>query len=116
MGTRAETLTRKRLRYGFGIGCEEYSQENIGMVRNLQAELLTSAEYIGYFDAYEGKLRVFVFDTESDRDKALREARKIGFTSAGACEGILSASNADLQRPHLKTIKNKNTFYKELYR
>ena len=116
MGTRAEALTRKRLRYGFGVGHEEYNRENIIKVRDLQAELLTSKEYIGYFDAYEGTLRVFVFDTEADRDKVLREAKRIGFKSAGPCEGVLSVSNADLKRPHLKTINNKNSFYKELYR
>ena len=116
MGSRAEALNRKRMRYGFGVGLEEYSRRNIGMVRDLQAEILTSEDYIGYFDAYEGTLRVFVFDREAERDRILKEARRIGFDSAGGCEGILSISNADLQRPHLNKIRNNNTFYKELYR
>ena len=40
MGSRAEALNRKRMRYGFGVGLEEYSRRNIGMVRDLQAEIL----------------------------------------------------------------------------
>ena len=116
MGSRAEALNRKRMRYGLGVGLEEYSPNNRNMVRDLQAELLTSQGYIGYFDTYEGTMRVFVFDKEDERDRIVKEARSIGFGSAGLCEGIISISNAELQRPHLDKIKNRNTFYKELYR
>ena len=116
MGSRAETLNRKRMRYGFGVGFEDYNRENIIKVRDLQAELMSNGDYIGYFDTYGGSLRVFLFDNESGRDKALKEAKQIGFTSAGKCEGVISVSNAEIKRPHLDNIRNSHAFYRELYR
>lgn len=106
---------RKRLRYGMGIGLEEYSSRNIDMVRGFQAELLISAGYIGWFDTW-GTLRVFVFEDMKSRDRALKEARSIGFGSAGQIDGELFICNSSLQRPHLETMRSKNYFYKEYYR
>ena len=106
---------RKKLRYGMGIGLEEYSRDNIRMVRDFQSELMTSPGYIGYFDTW-GTLRVFVFEDANSRNRALREAKSIGFDSAGKIVGELFVSNAALQRPHLETMRSKNYFYKEYYR
>lgn len=106
---------RKRLRYGMGIGLEEYSSRNIDMVRGFQAELLISAGYIGWFDTW-GTLRVFVFEDVKSRDRALKEARSIGFGSAGQIDGELFISNAVMKRPHLKNANSKTQFYRELYR
>lgn len=106
---------RKRLRYGLGIGLEEYSSRNIGMVRDFQAELLNSRGYIGYFDSW-GTLRVFVFENAQSRNRALREAKDIGFSSAGTIVGELFIGNSEMKRPHLQLAGRKDTFYREYYR
>ena len=107
--------SRKRLRYGMGIGLEEYNSGNINMVRDIQSELMMSAGYIGYFETW-GTLRVFVFEDPKSRDRALKEARSIGFDSAGVIDGELFISNAALHRPHLQNYRRKEQFYKEYYR
>ena len=108
--------TRKRLRYGMGIGLEEYSSRNIDMVRDFQSILLILAGYIGWIDIWEKTLRGFVFEDAVTRDKALKEARSIGFESAGTIEGELFVSNAVLERPHLKSLNTKKQYYSELYK
>lgn len=107
---------RKRLRYGMGIGLEEYNSGNIKMTRDFRAELMTSSGYIGYFDTWNDTLRVFAFEDPKSRDRALKEARSIGFDSAGKIEGGLFISNVELQRPHLQNIRSKGYFYREYYR
>lgn len=104
-----------RLRHGIGISLEEYCSRNIDMVRNFQAEALTNG-YIGYFDALNNTLRVFVFDDKDEADRAIKVAHSIGLESAGAIEGFIIVSNDRLRRPHLKKIASKSRYYKELYR
>lgn len=107
---------RIRLRYGFGIGRYEYSNENIYQVRELMTELLSSEKYIGYFDTWEDTLRVFVLEDSEAAARMLREARSIGFESAGMVDGIIAVSNSQLQRPHLKHLRRSYNYYKEYYR
>ena len=110
--------SRKRLRYGMGISLEEYCSNNIGMVRQLQSELitLTSGGYIGYFDTWDKTIRILVFERCESRDKALEIARSIGFSSSGKIDGEVFVSNMDLQRTHLQHIRSSDQFYREYYR
>ena len=110
------TDERTKIRYGMVISLEEYSSYNISMVRELQAELFISSGYIGYTDVYEKTGRLFVFEGPDSRDKALKDARSIGFGSAGSVVGNVFVSNAALQRPHLQNYRSKDQFYKEYYR
>lgn len=105
-----------RLRHGIGISLEEYCSRNIDMVRNFQAEALTLSGYIGYFDAMNTTLRVFIFDDKDEADRAVKVAHSLGFESAGPIEGFVIISNDRLRRPHLKKIASKSRYYKELYR
>lgn len=113
---KTEYAARIRLRYAMGIGLEEYSSRNIDMVRDFQSALMMTSGYIGWFDTWEKTLRIFVFEGSISRDKALKEARSIGFTSAGDIDGELFVSNAVLKRPHLKNVSTKKQYYRELYR
>lgn len=105
-----------KLRYGMGISLEEYCSQNIDMVRSFQAEILILNGYIGYFDAMNTTLRVFIFDDKDDADRAVKVAHSIGFESAGMIEGLIIVSNNCLHRPHLQNIVSKNHYYRELYR
>ena len=108
--------TYKRIRFGMGVSLEEYCSDNIRLVRTLQSEILALRGYIGRFDTWERTLRVFVFEDAVSRDKAVRTARSIGFSSAGKVDGNIFISNADLERPHLQNYKAKTLFYREYYR
>lgn len=108
--------SKKKLRYGMGIGFEEYCPMNIKMVRDFQSELMRSRGYLGYFDTYNDKLRVFVFEDVKSRDRLLNEAHDIGFDSAGKIVGELFISNDSMKRPHMQDIRAKDQFYREYYR
>ena len=116
MAAKQEQLTRKRMRYALGIGLEEYNKVNITAVRDFHAELLMSEGYIGFADIWCGTLRMFIFDTEQEMKRLHEEAKKLGFRTAGMIDGIVSVSNADLNRPHLSKIKDNAAFYRELYK
>ncbi|MBR2674314.1 MAG: hypothetical protein IKE52_02520 [Mogibacterium sp.] len=104
---------KPRFRQGMGISLSEYSRNKS---REFQTILMLLDGYIGYFDAWDETLRVFVFDNSDDADRAVKEAKYTGFESAGRIEGVLHISNADLERPHLKYIRKKSAFYAEYFR
>ena len=109
-------VPRRKVRTALGISLEEYCSWNIYHVREFQTEAIMNPGYIGWFDAWNGTIRVFVFDGAESRDKALKAARSIGFETAGAVEGNLFLYNSELRRPHLERHTSRSSFYTEYYR
>ena len=107
---------KKKIRFGMGISTEEYCPQNRDMARDFIAECLTHAGYLGFFETWDGTLRVFTFEKQEQAECMVKEAKRIGFATAGMIEGLVIVSNEDLQRPHLQNIRNKYSYYKEYYR
>lgn len=105
---------KPKFRAGMAIGIEEL-KESESKARDIMAELLMNPGYIGYIDAEDPKMRVYVFKDGNSREQMLRLARKMGFRTAGSIQDAVYVSNEVLHRPHMKYV-SKDNFYKELYK
>lgn len=83
--------------------------------RELHTELSMIGGYVGYLDIADYGVRIYAFANADDATRFIREARKIGFSSAGEVEGTIAIKNTELQRPHLKYMP-RNIFLRELYK
>ena len=113
---RVNYRNRSKVRFGMIIGLEEFCRLNMSMVRDFNAELFMDPDYIGYAEIYEGTARVFIFDSKESAEKKTKIARNIGFCTAGMVDGNVFCRNDELERPHLKRMRNHNSFMRELYR
>lgn len=105
---------KPRFRAGLAIGIEELN--NSGSVANeLMTELLMKPGYIGFIDAEEPRIRVYVFKDDRSRDRMLEVARSLNYRTAGSIKDVVFVSNENLHRPHMKHV-SKGNFYKELYK
>lgn len=105
---------KPKFRTGMAIGLDEL-RASPTEARDLMAELLTEPGYVGYIDAEEPKMRVYVFKDKHSREKMLQLAKKIGLRTAGSILDAVYVRNEDLQRPHMRYIA-KDHYYKELYK
>ena len=102
-----------RFRAGLAISIEELNESSLS--RDLSSELLMTPGYIGYIDADEPKVRVYVFKDDKSRDGMLKIAKSLSFRTAGSIKDVIFVSNGSLKRPQLKYV-SKDNFYKELYK
>lgn len=105
---------KPKFRTGMAIGLDEL-RASPTEARDLMAELLMEPGYIGYIDAEDPKMRIYVFKDKQSRAKMLQLAKKTGFRTAGSILDVLYVKNEDLQRPHMRYI-SKDNYYKELYK
>ena len=104
---------KRRFRQGIVIGAAELRDRFMKM--ELVSTLICMSAYIGYVDIYDETARLYVFNSEDGARIALREAKKIGYRTAGAVEGPIHISNADLHRPHLNRLRGYD-FQREYYK
>ena len=107
------TDAKARIRKAAAIGLNEISDRT--KTRELVTELAMISGYIGYIDVEEFGVRVYVFTDAESAEKMIKEAKKIGFRTAGEVEGTIVIKNTELERPHLKYMPKK-AFLKELYK
>lgn len=102
-----------KFRKAVAIGLTELSDK----VRNkeLVTELAMNSGYVGYMDIEDYAVRIYAFSDIESAEALVKEARKIGFRTAGMVEESLALKNSDLLRPHLKYMP-KSVFLKELYK
>lgn len=106
---------KPRFRHGVVIATRELRDRY--MTRELASDLLINAGYIGYKDIWSGEARLYIFDNPDDAAKIVKEARRIGFETAGPAADVIRIRNSDLERPHLNRMKRRSYSYmKELYR
>lgn len=105
---------KPKFRSGMAIGLDEL-RTNMTEARDLMAELLIEPGYIGFIDAEDPKMRVYVFKDRQSKEKLLRFAKKLKFRTAGSVLDAVHVRNEDLQRPHMRYI-SKDVYYKELYK
>ena len=104
---------KARIRNAAAIGLNEISDRT--KTRELVTELAMICGYIGYIDVEEFGVRVYVFTDAESAEKMIKEAKKIGFRTAGEVEDTIVIKNTELERPHLKYMPKK-IFLKELYK
>ena len=107
---------RSKVRFGMIIALEEFCKANINMVRDFNSEIFADPDYIGHATVFDGTARLFVFASRESAEKKAKIARDIGFRTGGVVDGNVFCSNTELQRPHLKSVRNYNSFIRELYR
>lgn len=105
---------RPKFRTGMAVSLDEL-KDSQSKARDLMAELLMEPGYVGYIDAEDPKMRVYVFKDKQSRDQMLQRARSFDLRTAGGVLDPLHVSNEDLQRPHMRYI-SKDVYYKELYK
>ena len=105
---------KPKFRTGMAVGLEEL-REDESKARDLMAELLMEPGYIGYIDASDPKMRVYVFRDRQSKEKMLQFAKKLELRTAGSVLDAVHVRNEDLQRPHMRYI-SKDVYYKELYK
>ena len=81
----------------------------------LHTELSMIGGYVGYLDITDYGVRIYAFTNADDATRFIREAKKMGFYSAGEVDGAMAIKNTELQRPHLKYMP-RNIFFQELYK
>lgn len=104
---------KTRIRKAAAIGLSELSDSL--KRRELVTELSMISGYIGYLDVVDYGVRVYVFTDSDAAEQLVKEAKKIGFRTAGEVEGTIMIKNTELERPHLKYMPKK-VFLKELYK
>lgn len=105
---------RPKFRTGMAVSLDEL-KDSQSKARDLMAELLMEPGYVGYIDAEDPKMRVYVFKDKKSRDQMLQLARSFDLRTAGSVLDPLYVRNEDLQRPHMRYI-SKDVYYKELYK
>ena len=105
---------RPKFRTGMAVSLDEL-KDSQSKARDLMAELLMEPGYVGYIDAEDPKMRVYVFKDKQSRDQMLKLARSFDLRTAGGVLDPLYVRNEDLQRPHMRYI-SKDVYYKELYK
>lgn len=104
---------RVRFRKGAAVALEELSDKR--KKKELVTELAMISGYVGFIDIEDYGVRVYVFTNDESAQAMVKEARKIGFRTAGEVEESLALKNTELQRPHLQYIP-KDSFLRELYK
>ena len=104
---------KSKIRKAAAIGLLELSDSY--KRRELVTELAMISGYIGYLDFDDYGVRVYVFTDSDSAERLVKEAKKIGFRTAGEVEGTIVIKNTELERPHLKYMPKK-VFLKELYK
>ena len=110
----AATTPKKKFRYGVIIATFELGNKE--KLRELQTENAMIDEYIGISPIWNGTAYIWVYQNKEAAERALREAKKIGFHSAGLTDEPIYVSNRSLMRPHLRKSKNHAAFMRELYK
>lgn len=105
--------TRTKIREGIVIGSAEL-QDGM-MKREWHTTLICMSEYIGFMEIYNGNARLYVFSSEDGAKSALREAKNIGYRTAGRVVESLFIKNSDLDRPHLNRYRGYD-FQREYYK
>lgn len=105
---------RPKFRSGMAIAISEL-KDGKSKTADLMAELLMEPGYIGYIDAEDPGVRVYVFKGNQSQGKMLQLAKSLGFRTAGNVLDAVYISNEKLHRPHMKFV-SKDNFYKELYK
>lgn len=105
---------RPKFRTGMAVSLDEL-KDSQSRARDLMAELLMEPGYIGYVDASDPKMRVYVFKDRQSREHMLHIARGLGLRTAGSVLDAVHISNEDLHRPHLQHV-SKDSYYRELYK
>lgn len=95
------------------IGLEDLNDRR--KILELNTELAMIGGYVGYLDIEDYGVRIYVFTDADSATRLVKEAKKIGFYSAGEVEGTMALKNTELQRPHLKYMPRK-IFLRELYK
>ena len=85
------------------------------MNREMNATLLCEPDFIGSVDIWDDEARLYAFASAETRDRILKEAKKIGFTTAGKTHEPVMLRNSDLNRPHLNRLKGYD-FQREYYK
>lgn len=104
---------KPKIRRAAAIGLTELSESN--KTRELATELVMIDGYVGYIDADDYGVRIYIFEDAASAKSFVREASKIGYRTAGDVEGSLIVKNTELERPHLRYLPKKS-FMRELYK
>ena len=107
------TGTKPRIRQGIIIGKAELKDSF--KRRELVSVLICMHEYIGYVDIFDETARLYVFSSDAGACKALREAKKMGYRTAGRVDEQIFIRNSDLNRPHLNRLRGYE-FQREYYK
>ena len=83
--------------------------------KELNSSLICEEDYIGSVDIWDDEARLYAFSTVETMERMLKEAKKIGFTSAGKTHDPVMIRNSELSRPHLHRLKGYN-FQREYYK
>ena len=105
--------TRKKIREGIVIGSAELQDSR--MKREWHTTLICMNEYVGFIEIYDGTARLYVFSSEDGAKRALREAKHIGYRTAGRVADSIYIKNSDLNRPHLNRYRGYD-FQREYYK
>ena len=83
--------------------------------REMNSSLLGEPDFIGSVDIWDGDARLYAFSTAEALERMLKEAKKIGFTTAGKTHEPVMIRNSDLNRPHLNRLRGYD-FQREYYK
>ena len=108
-----DMATKTKIREGIVIGSAELKDGRLK--REWHTTLICMSEYIGFVEIYDGNARLYVFSSKDGAVMALREAKNIGYRTAGMAVGPIYIRNADLHRPHLSRYRGYD-FHREYYK